>query len=68
MNKVSKIGLIIELISGIIMIVLVLLSQQIPDFVAYVFGGGLVLTLAGAIVNIRENKGSLLWKFNKNVK
>lgn len=68
MNKISKIGLIVQLLSGIIMIILMLLSQQVPDSLMYVFGGALILTFAGAIVSLRKNKASLLGKVNKHVK
>jgi hypothetical protein len=54
MNKISKYGLGIELITFIIMLVLVLFSQQVPELLMCFFRIGLIVTIAGAIVKQRK--------------
>lgn len=56
MNKILKIGLITYFINFIILIVLILLSRQIPSIIMYVFWGSLIVTLASALINIRKKK------------
>jgi len=56
MNKISKCGLIIALLTFIIMIILVLLSQQIPNLLMCFFSGGLIVTIAGAFVKRGKNQ------------
>ena len=56
MNKISRAGIMINILTYITVIILVLLSQKMPDSLMYVFCGGLILTLAGAIVNKRKNQ------------
>jgi len=57
MNALSKIGLIINIFAFLIMIILMfLLHEKVPNFIVYLFNGGLVLTFVGSIILIRKNK------------
>lgn len=56
MNIISKVGLFTYIINFILMIFLMLLSQKIPDFLMYVFGGSLIITIVGAMKNQRKDQ------------
>lgn len=56
MNKISKPGLFIFLLNFILMIALILLNQQIPDLIVYIFWGSIIVTIAGAIVTRRKSQ------------
>ena len=43
-NKGTKIGMIIMLIAGIIMAILVVVSEPVPSLVAWIFFVGLVIS------------------------
>lgn len=57
MNKISKgakIGLLIELISGIIMAILIITSKPVPTVVAWLFVVGLIITLAYSLMELKK--------------
>jgi hypothetical protein len=57
MNRISKgakIGLIIEIIAGIIMAILVIANKPIPTVVAWLFGIGLVIALACSLKELKK--------------
>lgn len=49
LSNVTKAGLIIMLISGIIMAFLVVVSRPIPDVFAWIFFTGLIISIASAL-------------------
>lgn len=56
MNKISKgakIGLLIEIISGIIMAILVIVSKPVPIIVAWLFAVGLIIALASSLMELK---------------
>ena len=55
-GKGDKVGLSICGIAWIIMIILVLLSKQVPDFIMWMFWLGLIIVMISSIVKIRKNK------------
>jgi hypothetical protein len=54
-NPGMKAGMLIELISGAVMAVLVLIDESIPDFVACCFGVGTVIAIVSAFVKRKSN-------------
>ena len=48
-NKGTKIGMIIMLIAGIVMAILVVVSEPVPNLVAWIFFAGLVISIASAL-------------------
>lgn len=48
-NKGTKIGMIIMLIAGIVMAILVVVSETVPSFVAWIFFVGLVISIASTL-------------------
>lgn len=57
MNNISKLGLIMCALSLLIVIILVsLLHQKIPNLVMYLFIGGLILNFIVVFRKIGENK------------
>lgn len=56
MNNISKLGLIMCFLSFLIMILMFLLHQKIPNLVMYLFIGGLVLNFVGVFSQIGKNK------------
>ena len=57
MNRISKgakIGLIIEIIAGIIMAILVIVNKPVPTVVAWLFGIGLVIALACSLKELKK--------------
>lgn len=54
-NKGVRTGLIIELIAGIVMAILVLVENPIPDLVAWIFIVGLIITLVSSFI-AKKNK------------
>lgn len=59
LGKGPKVGLSICGIALIIMSILVLLSKQVPDFIAWMFWLGLIIVMLSSIVKIRKNKNLL---------
>lgn len=55
MNNISKLGLIMYFLSFLIVIILILLQQKIPNLVMYLFTVGLILNFVGVIRQIRKN-------------
>ncbi len=55
MNNISKLGLIMCFLSFLIVIILILLQQKIPNLVMYLFTVGLILNFVGVIRQIRKN-------------
>lgn len=58
MNKLSiigKIGFAIEIIAGLIMVILVLFDQPIPDVVSWIYFVGVVIAFGGLFTN-RKSK------------
>ncbi|EEG79100.1 hypothetical protein [Dethiobacter alkaliphilus] len=53
-NKAAKAGIIIEIIALVIMILLVLFNQPIPDLLFWIFVVGLVIAFAGTLVAYSE--------------
>jgi len=56
MNKISKIGLTIYLLTVVIIISLMFLGKKVPHFLMYLFWGGLIINFAGAVVNQRKDQ------------
>lgn len=59
MNKLSttgKIGLTIVLFAGLIMVILVIFGQLIPDVLMWIYGVGLVITFSCIFTNKRNNE------------
>jgi len=57
MNKISKgakIGLLIELISGVIMAILIITSKPVPTAVAWLFVVGLIITLTSSLMELKK--------------
>lgn len=57
MNRISKgakIGLIIEIIAGIIMAILVIVNKPVPAVVAWLFTIGLVIALVGSLKEFKK--------------
>jgi preprotein translocase subunit SecF len=45
-SKATKIGLIIMIIAGLVMALLVIVGESVPDLVAWMFFVGLVISIA----------------------
>jgi hypothetical protein len=54
-NKGVKTGLMIELIAGIVMAILIIIENPIPDLVAWIFIVGLIITLVSLFI-AKKNK------------
>lgn len=57
MNKISKgakIGLLIEIISGIIMATSIIISKPVPIVVAWLFAVGLIIVLASSLMEFKK--------------
>ncbi len=57
MKKLSsgqKVGLLIQLIIGIIMTILVLIEKPIFDFVAWIFFIGIIITLLSSLLLLKK--------------
>jgi|GEM_PF-5918240 len=54
-NNGSKIGLIIQAIAGVIMAFLVILDKPVPDFIAWLFYVGLILSIVSAFFKRKNN-------------
>ena len=48
-SKATKVGMIIMLIAGIVMAILVVVSETVPSFVAWIFFVGLVISIASTL-------------------
>ena len=48
-SKATKVGMIIMLIAGIVMAILVVVSEPVPNLVAWIFFAGLVISIASAL-------------------
>ena len=48
-SKATKIGMIIMIIAGIVMAILVVVSETVPSFVAWIFFVGLVISIASTL-------------------
>lgn len=58
MNKLSttgKIGLAIELIAGLIIVILAISNQLIPDVLIWIYGVGVAIAFSGFFTN-KNNK------------
>ncbi len=55
-NLTSILGLAVELAAMLIMLGCYLNSRIIPDWTVYAFAGGLIITIAGSMISIRQNK------------
>lgn len=58
MNKISKgakIGLLIEMIAGIIMAILVIVSKPVPIVIAGLFVVGLIIALASSLIERKKS-------------
>ena len=55
-GKGAKVGLLIEMIAGIIMATLIIVSKPIPDFVAWIFMFGMLITLLSYLIEMRGFK------------
>lgn len=56
MNRISKLGLFIFIVNFILMIALILLNQEMPDFTIHIFWVSIIVTIAGAIITRRKNQ------------
>ena len=48
-SKVTKIGMIIMIIAGIVMAILVVASEPVPDLIAWIFFAGLAISIVSAL-------------------
>ena len=48
-SKATQVGMIIMLIAGIVMAILVVVSETVPSFVAWIFFVGLVISIASTL-------------------
>ena len=48
-SKATKIGLIIMIIAGLVMALLVIVGESVPDLVAWMFFVGLVISIASTL-------------------
>lgn len=55
-NPTSILGLAIELAAMLIMAYCYFKNNIIPDWTVYAFACGLIITVAGAIISLRQNK------------
>jgi|GEM_PF-2467053 len=56
MNKISKITLIIYVLNVVVIIMLMLLGEKIPDFLTkFLFWGILIVIFSGIIENRKNN-------------
>ena len=56
-SKVSKIGLMIEVISLVIMIIFLILSKPVPSIIMWIFVVGLAISLYGTVTSLsKRNK------------
>ena len=55
-GKGAKVGLLIEMIAGIIIATLIVVSRPIPDIVVWIFMLGMIATLFSSLVEIRALK------------
>lgn len=56
-KKCTIVGLVIEMIAGIIMAIMVIANTVIPDVIAWIFEVGLVITLVSCVFTLgKRNK------------
>ncbi len=48
-SKATKIGMIIMIIAGIVMAILVVASEPVPDLIAWIFFAGLAISIVPAL-------------------
>ncbi len=48
-SKATKIGMIIMIIAGIVMAILVVVSEPVPDLIAWIFFAGLVISIVSTL-------------------
>ena len=48
-SKATKIGMIIMIIAGIVMAILVVISEPVPNLAAWIFFAGLVISIASTL-------------------
>ncbi len=53
-SKGAKIGLLIEIIAGIIMAILVIANKPVPIVVAWLFAIGLIIALACSFTKLKK--------------
>jgi hypothetical protein len=59
MNNITKLGIIISILALSIRIILTyLLHQEVPNFITYIFYGGIYLSFVGIIIQGSKNKQS----------
>lgn len=57
LSKCTIVGLVIEMIAGIIMAIMVIANTVIPDVIAWIFEVGLVITLVSCVFTLgKRNK------------
>ena len=48
-SKATKIGMIIMIIAGIVMAILVVASEPVPDLIVWIFFAGLAISIVSAL-------------------
>ncbi len=57
MNKIckgAKVGLLIELIAGLIMVVLIVAGKPIPDLLAWIFVVGMICVISFSVIQLQR--------------
>ena len=55
-NKGAKIGLMVEMVAGMIMAILLIVNKPIPTIVAWLFGIGMVIVLASSLKELKSKE------------
>lgn len=53
-NNGVKVGIIMEIISGVTMAILVIMGKMIPNVVAWIFMIGLIITIVSSLYSLKQ--------------
>lgn len=53
-NNGVKVGIIMEIISGVTMAILVIMGRMIPNVVAWIFMIGLIITIVSSLYSLKQ--------------
>ncbi|MFY9613334.1 MAG: hypothetical protein WAQ12_07305 [Tissierellaceae bacterium] len=58
-GKVTKVGIIIQIMALVTMLVLVLLNKTVPSLLSWIFLVGLVIVMSGSLVTLSKRNQAI---------
>lgn len=58
-GKVTKVGIIIQIMALVTMLVLVLLNKTVPSLISWIFLVGLVIVMSGSLVTLSKRNQAI---------